>query len=264
MIIDANCFLGPYPFRRLPEHDAAGLLRLMDRFGIDQAMVSSVPAVFYRNTHAGNQELLGQIAPHRDRLHPIAAINPRYVGWHADLATAVEVWGVRAIALWPQFHGYELSDASAQEALQSIAAVKLPVVFTQRLEDRRQRHHWDVAEDLTQSAVVDALTQFPELRVFLCNWNGLDGSRLAATGFSGRCLIDLARLDVLVRGTVGTLIEQLGAEAVAFGTHAPFDYVGPSLVKLAAVQQGAQRGQFAPAVPHQLASENARRFFQLG
>lgn len=58
-------------------------------------------------------------------------------------------------------------------------------------------------------------------------------TELLAAQLRGRCLIDFARLHVLMRNEVPNLIRSLGVESIAFGSHMPFDYVGPSLVKLA-------------------------------
>lgn len=257
MIIDANCFLGHYPFRSLRHNTADSLLALMDRNGVDQAIVSSLHAVFYRNAQRGNEELHDETKPFRDRLIPIAAVNPKYVGWIADLEQAAEQWRMRGVTLWPAHHGYDLRDEFGQAALERIEQLGLPLVLTQRLEDRRQRHHWDIAEDLEQQAVLEIARSNPQLKIFLCNWNGLDGDKLAAAGLKGRVLIDFARLDVMVRGSVPKLIDSLGADSIAFGTHAPFDYMGPSLVKLESVAELAANDL------ENIAWRNTSQFFQL-
>lgn len=264
MIIDCNCFLGHYPFRRLQNYHASGLLDMMDRNGIDQALVSSLPAVFYRNAHEGNRELIADIADNRDRFWPLATINPKYVGWQDDLKEAVEVWQVKGVSLWPSFHNYTLTDEIGQGALEQISELDLPVVLTQRLEDRRQRHHWDVAEDLTQQEVLAAVEPFPKLRIAFCNWIGLDGQKLKQAGLEGRCLIDLARLDSLVRNSIEALIDSLGAEAISFGTHVPFDYMGPSLVKLACLVELAKRDSLDQSTIDKVKFQNAQQFFRLG
>ena len=86
---------------------------------------------------------------------------------------------------------------------------------------------------------------------------GLDGTRLAEAGLKGRCLIDFARMQVVFRKEVPKLIETLGVEAIAFGSHMPFDYVGPSLVKLANVQA------IRPDDYEKIAWRNAVRFLGL-
>lgn len=257
MIIDVNTYLGHYPFRQLPRTSARSVVAHMDAHGIDVALVSSLHAVFYRDAHQGNRELFAAVQPFSDRLLPIATVNPKYVGWEADLAESIESGRARGIALWPEHHGYQLADEHGQAALRRIAGYDVPVILTQRLEDRRQRHHWDVASDLTLDSVIAVATAHPQLRLALINWIGLDGNRLRAAGLRGRCLIDFARLHVLMNREVPRLIESLGVEAIAFGSHVPFDYAGPSLVKLANV------AAVLPEDYERIAWRNAAEFFRL-
>lgn len=233
MIIDINAYLGHYPFRRLRHRSASELIQLMDANGIDRAVVSSLHAVFYRDAHRGNEELREQIQPFAPRLIPVATVNPKYVGWERDLDEAVHQWGMKAATLVPEHHGYALDDELGAAALKRIDELGLPVVLTQRFEDRRQRHHWDVAEDLSVKILLKIAAEHPKLKFMLNNWAGLDGATLAGAGLKGRCLIDFARLHVMYLKDVPKLIATLGVESIAFGSHAPFDYLGPSLVKLA-------------------------------
>jgi predicted TIM-barrel fold metal-dependent hydrolase len=257
MIIDVNACLGHYPFRPLRHNTAAGLVALMDRNGIDRAVVSSLHAVFYRDAHRANDELIDQTAPYGGRLIPIGTVNPKYVGWERDLAELVEQRKLKAITLVPEHHGYSLADEHGRAALQRIAGYGVPVMLMQRFEDRRQRHRWDQAEDLSVAALLEAARAHPKLRFLLANWIGLDGARLLDAGLKGRCLIDIARIQVVYRKEVPRLIETLGVEAVAFGSHLPFDYVGPSLVKLADIEQ------LRPADREAIAWRNAATFLGL-
>jgi len=233
MIIDVNAHLGHYPFRRLRHRTAGELIELMDANGIDRAVVSSLHAVFYRDVHRGNEELYEETKAFGPRFIPVATVNPKYVGWKRDLDEAVDRWGMKAATLVPAHHGYALDDELGREALGRIAELGLPVVLTQRFEDRRQRHHWDVAEDLEVKTLLRIAAEHPSLKFLLNNWAGLDGGALAGAGMKGRCLIDFARLHVMYLKDVSKLIATLGVESIAFGSHMPFDYVGPSLVKLA-------------------------------
>jgi predicted TIM-barrel fold metal-dependent hydrolase len=214
-------------------------------------------AVFYRDAQRANEELLAETARYPSRFVPIGTINPRYAGWERDLAELVERRKVKAITLVPEHHGYALADEHGRAALQRITELGVPVMLMQRFEDRRQRHHWDKAEDLQVTALLEAARVHPELRFLLVNWIGLDGLRLAAAGLKLRCLIDIARIQVVYRKEVPRLIEALGVEAVAFGSHMPFDYVGPSLIKLANIEQ------LRPADRDALAWRNAAKFLGL-
>ena len=257
MIVDVNACLGHYPFRQLSQTTAAGLVELMNRNGIDRAVLSSLHSVFYRDAHRANDELLQQTAAHKNRLVPIGTVNPKYVGWERDLAELVEHRKLKAITLVPEHHGYSLNDEHGKAALSRIAEYRVPVMLMQRFEDRRQRHHSDKAEDLSAVALLEAARAHPTLRFLLVNWIGLDGARLADAGLKGRCLIDFARLQVVYRKEVPHLIETLGVEAVALGSHMPFDYVAPSLIKLANI------AQLRPADHDAIAAGNAIKFLGL-
>jgi predicted TIM-barrel fold metal-dependent hydrolase len=257
MIIDVNASLGHYPFRKLRFNTADRMVGLMDRNGIEKAVVSSLHAAFYRDAHRGNEELFEETGAHGSRLIPVATSNPKYAGWKRDLAEAVERWKMKIVTLVPEHHGYTLTDASGRAALARIAEYGVPLLLTQRFEDRRQRHHWDRAEDLQVNALIETARAHPRLKFLLVNWLGLDGAKLAEAGLKGRCLIDFARLQVAFRKEVPKLIETLGVESIAFGSHMPFDYVGPSLVKLANVQTTR------PDDYEKIAWRNAARFLGL-
>jgi hypothetical protein len=58
MRIDVNVFLGAYPFRRVPGTSPQAVLAAMDRVGIDEAWVTHLPGVFWRDPTEGNAWLL--------------------------------------------------------------------------------------------------------------------------------------------------------------------------------------------------------------
>src|SRR5579871_6134516 len=139
MIVDVNAYLGHFAFRQLRHNTAAGLLQLMDRKGIDRAVVASASAITYRNPQAGNEELAGEVKAHRDRLIPFAVLNPFYTGWLDDLKTCYEQFQVAGVRLFPKWHNYRLSDrcclALVQAATESGLVISIPI----RIEDKRQR-----------------------------------------------------------------------------------------------------------------------------
>ena len=65
MRIDVNAFLGAYPYRRVPGTSPDGLLRAMTRAGIDEAWVSHLPSLFWRQPMAGNAWLYETVARRR-------------------------------------------------------------------------------------------------------------------------------------------------------------------------------------------------------
>jgi hypothetical protein len=110
---DVNAFLGdsPTPQPGAPA-DAAGLLALMDRNGIDEALVYHAGAVHYE-AGTGNEALaeqlraipgVGAIPGVRGRLHPSWVVMPPTTGTDpspADLARALGRSGVKAVRILP-------------------------------------------------------------------------------------------------------------------------------------------------------------------
>ena len=115
-----------------------------------------------------------------------------------------------------------------------------------------------MAEDLTTTTLIEAATAHPSLRFLLSNWIGLKGADLIKAGLRGRCLIDIARLHVLMNKDVPKLIDELRVESIAFGSHTPFDYLGPSLVKLANLAALYPGDEY-----EKIAWKNAASFFRL-
>ena len=74
--IDACAYIGAYPFRRVGNTSARELVERMDEYGIAQAVVSSLPCVYYRDVTEGYDAFCEEIAPWRSRLIPAATGNP--------------------------------------------------------------------------------------------------------------------------------------------------------------------------------------------
>lgn len=88
MIIDVNTYIGSLPYWQLRHPDADGLVRQMDRAGIERAFVSSVRG-YMVYAPEGNEETMAACARHPDRLWPALTFNPYPHGLEgADLLDA--------------------------------------------------------------------------------------------------------------------------------------------------------------------------------
>ncbi|HIE14187.1 TPA: hypothetical protein EYP70_02830, partial [Candidatus Bathyarchaeota archaeon] len=61
MIFDFNAYLGNYPFRRIKYNSPKKLVNLMDRVGVNKALVSRFEGVFYKNWLEANRMLIEDI-----------------------------------------------------------------------------------------------------------------------------------------------------------------------------------------------------------
>jgi hypothetical protein len=232
--IDMNAYLGHWPFRRLRHNDADGLLALMDRAGIDRACVSSASAIFYRNSHAGNEELAEQIAGHEDRLIPFAVLNPAYVDWQHDLRVCVEQFGAKGLRLYPKYHDYALSDPRCGELIEAASEHGLVISLPIRQIDQRQRHWLLEIPDVPLTELEGLVERHPQAQFVFLNGLGFTNSRLGQpdSGLPANYAIGISRLTATMADEVGALVENLGSDRVVLGTGIPFKYPEPALLKV--------------------------------
>ena len=229
MIIDVNTYVGHWAFRRLPFGSAEELVRRMDAHSIDLAVVGSAHGILYKNAHAANEELAEQTRPYRDRLIPFATLNPTYPGWHEDVRRCAEDLELRGMRLYPQYHGYQLTESQGLELVDAVAELGWAVQVPMRVVDRRQQHAWDLAQDLGPDELEAAISLRPQVRWMVLNALGLSGERLDS---SARFLVGISRMTSVLQRNIPALIEAVGVEHLAFGTGMPFKVPEPALLKL--------------------------------
>lgn len=165
MPIDVNAFLGAYPYRRVPGTSPEAVLGAMDRVAIDEAWVTHLPGIFWRDPHEGNRWLLDTCGRH-PRLRPVPAVQPEMTGWRAVLGAARDA-GAPAVRSDPAYYGI----APAGPAMRALAAacgeLGLPLSLAVRLEDGRQRHPNDGAGELPAAAVRALVRSSPTLRLLV-------------------------------------------------------------------------------------------------
>ncbi len=235
MLIDINTWIGHWPFRQLRKADTGGLLKRMDDKGIDRAVVADVSAVLYRNSHSATEQLARQVRRHRDRLLPVATLNPTYPGWEEDLRRCADDLGMVGLRLYPQYHEYKLTDARALDLIDAAHERGFVIQVPQRVEDRRTRHPWDLARDLGGDEFRLALEARPRVR-----WMFLNALGLPAAGFpkESRYLVDISRMTAVLQRNMQQLLDDCGNDKLAFGTGMVFKVADPALLKLDILDRG--------------------------
>jgi len=242
VIIDVNACLGPFAFRRLRHNTAASLLALMDEKKIDRAAVSSAGAITYRNAQAGNEELAEEVKGHRDRLIPIAVINPAYAGWRDDLKICREEFGMAGVRLYPQWHRWDLSSRAGLDLVNEAAGLGMVVSIPIRVEDRRGQSWLVDVPDVPLDRVAAAVKACPKARFLLLNGNQYAASPLGRKdgGLPANYWIEISRLSALQEDEIGVLIRNLGADRLVFGSGMPFSDPDPALLKLEVLAAGEE------------------------
>jgi hypothetical protein len=165
MRIDVNAFVGAYPFRRVPGTSPDAVLAAMDRVGLDEAWVSHLPGIFWRDPTEGNAWLLETTRRH-PRLQPVPAVHPGLAHWDDTLARACDA-GAPVVRADPTFYGIDPAGPGMRALAAACGAADMPLVLAVRLEDGRQRHPNDRAPELPASAVRALIRCDPSLRLLV-------------------------------------------------------------------------------------------------
>jgi len=240
-LIDLNAWLGSYPFRSV-QSTPAELLKKIDRFGISKAAVSSIEAAYHRNVQPANERLFAQIDGHRDRLIPLGTISPMYPKWEQDLARCVDA-GARGIRILPQCHDYRLDGPVGDTLVEAISDAGLPIFIPHRIEDIRERHWMDPGSALDLGTIAETISRFPETTFVINNARSISRSPLwqrdDVRNANWYLDLSLAEIHYGLHWGIATaqdlqvIIEAGGAGHFVFGSHQPFSYVAPALVKMA-------------------------------
>jgi uncharacterized protein len=127
-VIDGHCHLGPHDGFFQPAHDAAGLVRTMDRVGIAQACVFPTLGVILE-MEAGNEMALAAGRAFPGRFLPYVVVDPRRSAAvvDAELARCFAA-GARGIKLHTQVAGYPFDGPGYGPAFAFAGHHRLPLI----------------------------------------------------------------------------------------------------------------------------------------
>ncbi len=222
MRVDVNSFLGAYPYRRVPGTSPEALLAAMDRVAIDEAWVTHLPGIFWKDPTEGNPWLYDVTARHQ-RLRPIPAVHPELAHWEASLESAAKA-RVPAVRCDPTFYGIAPGGATMQSLARACGEARIPLLLSVRLEDVRQRHPNDRAEDLPAAAVRALVRSAPGLRLIVTHAERsfIEEVHFGLTpGEAERVWWDICWIWGPPEDHLQVLLQTIGARRFLFGTGQP-------------------------------------------
>ena len=232
-VVDALAFIGDYPYRDLGDTSAAGLLKHMDRLGIDTALVAGLPSIFRKDPARSNTTCRNLLEPHAERLLHVPVINPSLPLWEEDVERAVEQ-GSPAVLGVPLYQGLE-GDSPAMRALVEYAgSLNLDVVLPVKLEDGRQRHPIDVVGELP-AHTVRHLARIPGARLIVvaASREFVEEVHFGLTpGESERLLWDVGWIWGAPSNDLQTLLATIGPSRFVMATMAPLRIPDAPFAKL--------------------------------
>jgi uncharacterized protein len=233
MRVDVNAFLGAYPWRRVPGTAPEAVLAAMDRLEIDEAWVSHLPSLYWRDPTEGNPWLLAT-AGREKRLKPVPVVHPGLAQWEQALADAVNA-GAPAVRCDPLHLGLDPAGGEMRVLAAACGAAHVPLVLAVRLEDGRQRHPNDTVPDLSAAAVRALIRSDAEVRLLVTH---ADRGFIEEVHFgstpeeSRRIWWDICWIWGPPEDHLKTLLETVGVERFVFGTGQPLRIPENSIAKL--------------------------------
>ena len=219
MRIDVNAFIGHYPWRRVPGGAPQALLQAMDRNGIDQAWISNLAAMFWKDPAQGNG-VLRECAEKYPRLRPVFAVHPGVPGWESIPGDAAKA-GASAIRADPGVYGLPFAGTEMRALTASAAEAGLPILLSVRLEDGRQRHPSDHAAELDAASLRSLIRSHPRVRLIITH---ADRDLIEQVHFgstpeeASRILWDISWVWGPPEDHLALLLTTIGVERFTFGT----------------------------------------------
>jgi len=205
----------------------------MDRMGIAHAWVSHLSAIFWRDPTAGNA-ILYETAERHPRLRPVPAAHPGFPNWKVVVQEAGDR-KVPCVRCDPTFYGIDPAGGEMRALAAACASHSLPLMMAVRLEDGRQRHPNDRADELPPWAVRGLLRSNPDLRLIVTH---ADRDFIEQVHFgstpeeSSRVLWDICGIWGPPEDHLELLLRTVGVDRFAFGTAVPMRIPENSVAKL--------------------------------
>ena len=248
MIIDVNASLGNWPFQRFVLRTAGQLDRHFAGLEIDQAWVSAPDAIFCPDIDACDEELAKRLWPYA-RLRMVPTINPVLANW----AKSLDKWagrGVHAVKVYPNYHQYDLTSATMCEVARQVASRRMVLLVQMRVEDERGMYAPMRISGVSVEDVAKLAQSVPEAAIIVLCAYYREAVDLAAK--APKVMVDLSFVETC--DTVKTLLNDVPAGRVVFGSHTPFLCTRAELMKLEAakvtqrelrlIREGNVRGLF--------------------
>lgn len=251
-LIDANAFLGSWPFGVTPELGAKQLAEKLRRHGVRRAFVSDLGAVFAPDPMPANRALFAAVRDVR-ALVPVPILNPALTTWREQFeACRTAAAPLRAVRILPNYHIYTLTSRRLEPFVAALTEARVRLVLNVRLEDERHTYFALRIKGIPVAAIAAFLRRFSTQHV-LCTGlykPEIESLTTQADNFSA----DLSFAEAM--DTAHALAEAVPASRLMFGSAAPLLSIAAQAAKIDASRLPAQE-------LGRIASENARRFFSL-
>jgi len=224
-IIDAHAHLGPWEGFYIPTPDAATMVAMYDRLGINLAGLSSNLAVD-SDYALGNERTAQAVHAFPKRLFGYVVPHPRYPqGVLPELRRGFDELGLRAIKLHPATHNYSVLEPACEDIWR----------FAEEREAIVLVHTWEGDERCRPKAFGQLAEAHPTVPFLLGHSGGGPAGRREAVEVAkahSNLYLEIC-CSRLTSAELEYLVDGAGAERVIFGTDSPWIDPRPTLGRVA-------------------------------
>jgi hypothetical protein len=201
--IDAHAHVGDWPGWASLSGTQEELLGLMDRHGVQKAVI------FYPD----NSLVKKTVKAHSDRLIGCVWPDPHDPGSRRLVRTALSKWGFRGVKLHPLFGAYLPNDEIVHPIMEEARRARVPVLV-----------HSGHAPFSLPWSIGELAEAFPDVTVVMLHMGGGNGIYIQAAIDTAKRLenVMLETSHMTLYSKVREAVEVLGADRVMFGSDYPF------------------------------------------
>ncbi len=233
MSIDVNTFIGAYPWRPLPQVSPEALVAELKSQGIEEAWVTYLPSLFWKDPMLGNSFLYAAISAFPG-LRAVPVVHPGLPRWDDAIDQAIREH-VPCLRVDPGRFGIDPVGSEMRRLAARCGEDGLPLMVAMRLEDGRGRHPLDVAPDLTPAAIRSLVRSDPALRLVVTQ---ADRDQILEVHFgstpdeSARIFWDISWIWGAPEDHLEEVIHTVGVSQFLLGTGQPLRLHEAALAKL--------------------------------
>lgn len=213
-VIDVNAAFGFWPIQRVSSRTLEALDAAFAKAGVEEVWLSAVESILYPEPDEWDARLFARL-PAFPRFRPVKTVNPLLGNWRKP-------WDAVAVKLFPNYHGYSLTDERVAELCEN---TRVPILIQMRVNDERNQPHFMQVAGVSAEEIVALSLRHPAARIVtLCPYNG----ELPILAKGGKNLMaDISFLDG------ASILEQVAAQLpLVFGSHEAFAHVASARLKL--------------------------------
>lgn len=230
MILDANAFIGKWPYWPVAVSDPSDVIAELQSIEIDSAAICSTRSVFV-NWEDGNHEAEVAAKKVSQSLIPFACLGTNELSHEFHEADydfdRYAKRGFRGIRLYPQHHSYHLLFSKFVDVILEDAASRgWPVLLPLRII-----MNWGVPS-IAPEAIHGIVTRHPKVNWILAGINYLFELQMATSLMMRHENVALETSCVMGYAAMEKTVQQCGHEQILFGSGAPLQEAAASLAKI--------------------------------